>query len=169
MTVEEMKAKMDDKFIAGSIKGLMIQEILEGVSEISGRNNKLKALQNNKPDVVKEVVRLILDKSIKMTSSAGEAKKIIDRNKKPTYTIDPSTALASIDSRMVLIKRFRQDSDQPYNTFQSEKMLMSLSSMFSEMDCQLLAGMFSKKMPYKGITVSLVNAAYGDFIVKRED
>jgi len=164
MKAKEQQEAMDKKFLEGSIKNLYVSEIFEGVAELTNRNDRIAALKTNKPMMTFPILTTILDKNIEMMLSAAEAKEIVKQESlliDASY-MDPSMTDAGIENRLKIIQRFRKADLQSYHKDQAKKMLGDLVHLFSGQDVKILEAMFTKKMPYKGITASLVNAAFGD-------
>ena len=160
--------QMDDKFIQGNIKGLLLQEVLEGIQSITTRQKKIQALQANESPLLMFTLKTILDKNIQMTITPTKAKETIKKYRAKATYMDPSMAPASIKSRIKTIRRFIQTDPFVLNEAQTEDQIISFVNLFTQEDTDIMQAMFTKKMPYKSITIALVNKAFPDLIPVEE-
>ena len=151
---EEVQKQLDAKSRAGKIP-LFIPEILEFVGKLPKKADKIEVLQNNDSKALQEVLRLTFDPSIKFRLKTKEARAIpFEDMDIADYPLAPTTL-------------FREAKRLHYYTSESnvreEKLKIMLSQLYSSLyvdDADLVRAMFSKKLPYKGITFSLIKEAF---------
>lgn len=132
-----------------------IAEILKIVSEQKTTEDKVKKLQELNTPVLQQILRYALDPSIKWKLPEGEPPY------NPSPYDDTQSMLYQEARRMYLFIEGGNDNLTP---LRREQLFISLLESLDKEDAKLIVAAKDKKIPYKGITVKLVNTAFPGLI-----
>jgi len=132
-----------------------VAEFLEKVSKLKKKEEKVAALKANDSFVLRTILQGAFDPRIKWLLPEGE----------PPYK--PNDL---VDQENVLIKDARKLAyfvEGPYpglKQVKREAMFIEMLETVAPADAKLLCAIKEKKLPWKGITVDIVNEAFPGFI-----
>ena len=132
-----------------------VAEFLEKVSKLKKKEEKVAALKANDSFVLRTVLQGAFDPRIKWLLPEGE----------PPYK--PNDL---VDQENVLIKDARKLAyfvEGPYpglKQVKREAMFIEMLETVAPADAKMLCAIKEKKLPWKGITVDIVNEAFPGFI-----
>lgn len=137
---------------------LGISEILSNANKLTSDEEKIQYLLSNDSVPLKQILKYTFDKTIKFNLPEGE----------PPYTPNnipgQQTNLYQEARRLYL---FIEGSGAPnLPNLKRETMFIQSLEFVDPQDAKLLCAMKDKKMPYEGITGSLVNQAFPGLIVE---
>ena len=134
---------------------LGIAEILERVSKEETKEAKIELLRKHDSVPIRTVLKAALDPSIKWALPKGEPPY------KPCEFLDQENMLYSETRRLYL---FIEGGNSNLKPMKREALFIGLLESLAPADAKLLCAAKDKKIPYKGITVKLVNEAYPGLI-----
>lgn len=140
---------------------LGIAEILEKVSKEETKEAKIQLLRKHDSVPMRTILKAAFDPSIKWNLPKG------DPPYKPCEYLDQENMLYSETRRLYLFMEGgspREGGSPNLTTFKREALFIGLLESLAPADAKLLCAVKDKKMPYKGITVKLVNEAYPGLI-----
>jgi hypothetical protein len=132
-----------------------VAEFLEKVSKLKKKEEKIAALKANDSFVLRTILQGAFDPRIKWLLPEGE----------PPYK--PNDL---VDQENVLIKDARKLAyfvEGPYpglKQVKREAMFIEMLETVAPADAKMLCAIKEKKLPWKGITVDIVNEAFPGFI-----
>ena len=132
-----------------------VAEFLEKVSKLKKKEEKIAALKANDSFVLRTILQGAFDPRIKWLLPEGE----------PPYK--PNDL---VDQENVLIKDARKLAyfvEGPYpglKQIKREAMFIEMLETVAPADAKMLCAIKEKKLPWKGITVDIVNEAFPGFI-----
>lgn len=132
-----------------------VAEFLEKVSKLKKKEDKVEALRINDSFVLRTILQGAFDSRIKWLLPEGE----------PPYK--PNDL---VDQENVLIKDARKLAyfvEGPYpglKQVKREAMFIEMLETVAPADAKMLCAIKEKKLPWKGITVDIVNEAFPGFI-----
>lgn len=132
-----------------------IAEILKIVSEQKTTEDKVKKLQELNTPVLQQILKYALDPSIKWKLPEGEPPY------NPSPYDDTQSMLYQEARRMYLFIEGGNDNLTP---LRREQLFISLLESLDKEDAKLIVAAKDKKIPYKGITIKLVNTAFPGLI-----
>lgn len=132
-----------------------IAEILKIVSEQKTTEDKVRKLQELNTPVLQQILRYALDPSIKWKLPEGEPPY------NPSPYDDTQSMLYQEARRMYLFIEGGNDNLTP---LRREQLFISLLESLDKEDAKLIVAAKDKKIPYKGITIKLVNTAFPGLI-----
>ena len=132
-----------------------IAEILKMVSEQKTTEDKVRKLQELNTPVLQQILRYALDPSIKWKLPEGEPPY------NPSPYDDTQSMLYQEARRMYLFIEGGNDNLTP---LRREQLFISLLESLDKEDAKLIVAAKDKKIPYKGITIKLVNTAFPGLI-----
>jgi hypothetical protein len=134
---------------------LGIAEILEQVSKQETKEAKIEMLRKHDSVPMRTILKSAFDPSIKWQLPKG------DPPFKPCQFLDQENMLYSEVRRLYL---FWEGGNPNLTTLKRESLFIGLLESLAPADAKLLCAAKDKKLPYKGITVKLVNEAYPGLI-----
>lgn len=134
---------------------LGIAEILERVSKTTKKEEKIEILRKNDSSAIRTVLKYALDPEIKWALPEG------DPPYKPCQFLDQENMLYSEARRLYL---FIEGGNPNLNKVKREALFIQLIESIAPADAKLICAAKDKKIPYKGITVKLINEAYPGLI-----
>jgi len=134
---------------------LGIAEILEKVSKEETKEAKIQLLRKHDSVPMRTILKSAFDPAIKWNLPKG------DPPYKPCEYLDQENMLYSETRRLYL---FMEGGNPGLTTVKREALFIGLLESLAPADAKLLCAVKDKKMPYKGITVKLVNEAYPGLI-----
>jgi hypothetical protein len=132
-----------------------VAEFLEKVSKLKKKDEKVSALRANDSYIIRTVLQGAFDPRIKWLLPDGD----------PPYRVNDL-----VDQENVLIKEVRKlayfvEGAYPnLKQVKREQMFIELLETVTPADAKMLLAMKEKKLPWKGITVDIVNEAFPGFI-----
>lgn len=134
---------------------LGIAEILQKVSELEKKEDKIALLRKNDSSAIRTILKYALDPSVKWDLPAGN----------PPYKecpyLDQENMLYSEARRLYL---FIEGGNPNLNKLKREALFIGLLESLAPADAKLVCNAKDKKLPYKGINIKLVNEAYPGLI-----
>lgn len=134
---------------------LGIAEILDKVSKASTKEEKIDLLRKNDSSAIRTVLKYALDPEIKWALPKG------DPPYKVCQYLDQENMLYSEARRLYL---FIEGGNPNLNKVKRETLFINLLESIAPADAKLLCSAKEKKIPYKGITIKLINEAYPGLI-----
>lgn len=134
---------------------LGIAEILDKVSKANTKEEKIDLLRKNDSSAIRTVLKYALDPAIKWALPKG------DPPYKVCQYLDQENMLYSEARRLYL---FIEGGNPNLNKVKRETLFINLLESIAPADAKLLCSAKEKKIPYKGITVKLINEAYPGLI-----
>lgn len=136
-----------------------VAEFLEKVSKLKKKEEKVDALRANDSYVIRTILQGAFDPRIKWLLPTGV----------PPYKVNEL-----VDQENVLIKESRklvyfvQGGGDNLKPLKRETMFVEMLEALAPADAVLLCSIKEKKLPWKGITVDIINEAYPNFIPVEE-
>lgn len=130
---------------------LGISEILKKVSESKTKDEKLEILRKNDSSAIRTILKYALDPEIKWALPEGEPPY------KPCQYLDQQSMLYHEARRLYL---FIEGGNPNLSTIRREALFVNLIESIDANDARVLLSAKEKKLPFKGITVNLINEAY---------
>lgn len=134
-----------------------ISEILKLVSEQPNRQSKVEVLRNNYSPVLAQILQYALDPRIKWLLPTGAPP--FKENVYPGQ----ETNLYSEARRLYL---FVEGGNSNLTNIKREMLFIQLLEVLDPKDAKVIIAAKDKKIPYKGITVKLVNEAFPGLIME---
>lgn len=134
---------------------LGIAEILDKVSKVNTKEEKIEILRKNDSSAIRTVLKYALDPTITWALPKG------DPPYKPCPYLDQENMLYSEARRLYL---FIEGGNPNLNKIKRETLFIGLLESVAPADAKLLCAAKDKKIPFKGITVKLINEAYPGLI-----
>lgn len=136
---------------------LAISTILEETSKLTSKQDKIEFLRKNYTPVLTQVIRAALDPGIKWVLPEGKAPY------KPSPYPGQEGALYSEARRLYL---FIEGGNPNLTSQRREYLFIQMLEVLMPGDAELIMAAKDKKMPYKGITIKLVNEAFPGLITE---
>jgi Family of unknown function (DUF6433) len=136
-----------------------VAEFLEKVSKLKKKEEKVEALRMNDSYVIRTILQGAFDPRIKWLIPSGTP---------------PFKANQLVDQENVLIKEARklvyfvEGGGSHLKSIKRETMFIELLESVAPADAILLCAIKEKKLPWKGITVDVINEAFPNFIPVEE-
>lgn len=136
-----------------------VAEFLEKVSKLKKKEDKVEALRMNDSYVIRTILQGAFDPRIKWLIPEG---------------MPPFKANQLVDQESVLIKDARklvyfvEGGGSNLKPLKRESMFIEMLESVAPADAILLCSIKEKKLPWKGITVDIINEAYPNFIPVEE-
>ena len=134
---------------------LGIAEILKKVSESKTKEEKLEIFRKNDSSAIRTILKFALDPNIKWALPEGNPPY------KPCPYLDQHSMLYQEARRLYLFVEGGNDNLKP---IKRESLFITLLESVDPEDAKVLLAAKDKKLPYKGITVNLINEAYPGLI-----
>lgn len=134
---------------------LGIAEILKKVSESKTKEEKLEIFRKNDSSAIRTILKFALDPNIKWALPEGNPPY------KPCQFLDQHSMLYQEARRLYLFVEGGNDNLKP---IKRESLFIALLESVDPEDAKVLLAAKDKKLPYKGITVNLINEAYPGLI-----
>lgn len=134
---------------------LSISEILDRVSKAKTKTEKLEVFRQHDNPVLRSVLKHALDKSIVFDLPEGAPPY------KPSEHVESQGMLYSEARKFYL---FVKDGHPGLTNLKRESLFITMLESVDPKDAELLIGMKDKKLPYKGITSTLVEEAFPGLI-----
>jgi hypothetical protein len=134
---------------------LGIAEILEKVSIEPKRELKIEMLRKHDSSAMRTVLKYALDPEVKWALPEGTPPY------KPCDYLDQENMLYSEARRLYL---FIEGGNPNLNTLKRETLFIQLLESVAPADAKLICAAKEKKLPYKGLTIKLINEAYPGLI-----
>ena len=134
---------------------LGIAEILEKVSNEPKKEVKIEMLRKHDSSAIRTVLKYALDPEIKWALPEG------DPPYKPCQFLDQENMLYSEARRLYL---FIEGGNPNLTSIKRENLFIQLLESITPADAKLICAAKDKKIPYKGLTVKLINEAYPGLI-----
>ena len=132
-----------------------IAELLEKVSNLETKEQKIELLRKNDSTAIRTVLRYALDPAIKWALPPGNPPY------KPCDYLDQENMLYSEARRLYL---FIEGGNSNLNKLKREALFIGLLESIAPADAKLICDAKDKKLPFKGINVKLINEAYPGLI-----
>ena len=136
-----------------------VAEFLEKVSKLKKREEKVEALKANDSYVIRTILQGAFDPRIRWLLPPGTP---------------PFRANQLVDQENVLIKEARklvyfvEGGGSHLKPIKREAMFIEMLESLAPADAVLICNIKEKKLPWKGITVDIINEAYPNFIPVEE-
>jgi hypothetical protein len=136
-----------------------VAEFLEKVSKLKKKEDKVEALRANDSYVIRTILQGAFDPRIKWLIPEG---------------IPPFKANQLVDQENVLIKEARklvyfvEGGGDNLKPLKREIMFIEFLESLAPADAIMICAIKEKKLPWKGITVDIINEAYPNFITVEE-
>jgi hypothetical protein len=136
-----------------------VAEFLEKVSKLKKKEDKVEALRANDSYVIRTILQGAFDPRIKWLIPPG---------------MPPFKANQLVDQENVLIKDSRklayfvEGGGDNLKPLKRESMFIEMLETVAPADAVLLCAIKEKKLPWKGITVDIINEAFPNFIPVEE-
>lgn len=137
-----------------------ISSILKTCSEGKTTNDKIALLQQLATDPVKIILKYAFDPSIKFLLPDGAPPY------KPCEFLDQEARLYSEIRRLYL---FIEGGNPSLTKVKREFLFIQLLESIDKNDAELLIAVKDKKLPFKGLTASVVKKAFPDIIPESKD
>ena len=134
---------------------LSISEILEKVSKVKTKTEKLDLFRQYDNAVLRSVLKHALDKNITFELPEGTPPY------RPSEHLDSQGMLYSEARKFYL---FVKGGSPNLKQLRRETLFITMLESVDSRDAELLIAMKDKKLPYKGITLALVTEAYPGLI-----
>lgn len=134
---------------------LGIAEILEQVSKKETKEEKIELLRKHDTVPMRTILKSALDPSIKWNLPKG------DPPYKPCPYLDQENMLYSETRRLYL---FWEGGNPNLKTVKREALFIAMLESLAPADAKLICAAKDKKLPYKGLTVKLINEAFPGLI-----
>lgn len=138
---------------------LGIAEILENCSKLGSRNEKIEYLRKNDSQTLRAIFQGAFDPGIVWALPEGAPPY------KPCEFFDQEGRLYQETRRLYL---FLKDGNPNLTALKRESLFIALLESIAPADAKLLVEVKDKKMPFKGITVKLVQEAFPGLIPNHE-
>ena len=133
-----------------------VAEFLENVSKLKKREQKVEALRHNDSFVLRTVLQGAFDPRIKWLLPEG------DPPYRPNELVDQENVFIR-DARKLTY--FVQGGPYPnLKQVKREQMFIEMLETVAPADAKMLCAVKEKRLPWKGITVEIVNEAFPGFI-----
>jgi hypothetical protein len=134
---------------------LGMAEILEMVSKQTTKEGKIAMLRKHESVPLKMVLRAALDPTIKWALPEGEPPY------KPCDYLDQENMLYSEARRLYI---FIEGGNPNIPRVKREALFIAMLESLAPADAKLICAAKDKKLPYKGLTVKLINEAFPGLI-----
>jgi hypothetical protein len=134
---------------------LGIGEILKKVSESKTKEEKIEILRKNDSPAIRTVLKYALDPNIKWDLPEGAPPY------KPCQFLDQHSMLYQEIRRLYL---FLEGGNPNLKPIKREALFINLLESVDPLDALVLLAAKDKKLPYKNITINLINEAYPGFM-----
>jgi hypothetical protein len=134
---------------------LGMAEILEMVSKQTTKEGKIEMLRKHESVPLKMVLRAALDPTIKWALPEGEPPY------KPCEYLDQENMLYSETRRLYI---FIEGGNPNIPRVKREALFIAMLESLAPADAKLICAAKDKKLPYKGLTVKLINEAFPGLI-----
>lgn len=138
---------------------LGIAEILENCTKLESRNEKIEYLRKNDSQTLRAIFQGAFDPGIVWALPEGAPPY------KPCEFFDQEGRLYQETRRLYL---FLKDGNPNLTALKRESLFIALLESIAPADAKLLVEVKDKKMPFKGITVKLVQEAFPGLIPNHE-
>jgi len=164
MNQKEKQKIIDERVKNGKIQPLYIPELLEFVGKLTKKEEKISTLQNNDTKALREIFRLTFSPDVNFMLEHKEVKDLeFEDIDIADYSLAPSTLFREF-------KRLSIFTNEKGQNLRKTKLKILLSQMFSGMykeDIDLVKAVFTRKLPYKGITANLVKDTFPGLIPEK--
>ena len=136
-----------------------VAEFFENVSKLKKKEDKIAALQHNDSYIIRTILQGTFDPRIKWALPEG---------------VPPFKVNDLVDQENVLIKDARklvyfiEDGAPGLKQLKRETLFIEFLESLAPADAKLVIAMKDKKLPWKGITLELINEAFPGFIPVEE-
>ena len=136
-----------------------VAEFLEKVSKLKKKEDKVEALKMNDSYIIRTILQGAFDPRIKWSIPPGT----------PPYKVNQL-----VDQENVLIKDARklvyfvEGTGHNLKPLKRETMFIEFLESLAPADAELILSIKEKKLPWKGITVDVINEAFPNFIPVEE-
>lgn len=138
---------------------LSISEILEKVSKLKNKEDKIAGLRAQESQTLKDVLKYCFDPRIKFLLPEGTVPY------SPMPTTEGHGMLYSESRKLYLFVEFEGAPLHPnLNPLKRQTLFIQMLEGIDSKDAKLLCAIKDKKMPYKGITAALVKEAFPGLI-----
>lgn len=134
---------------------LGIAEVLKRTSEQKTKEEKIMTLRKNDSSALRTILKYALDPAIKWALPEG------DPPYKPAPYLDQQSMLYQEARRLYL---FVEGGNPNLTPMKRETLFIGLIESIDAEDAKVLLAAKEKKLPYKGITVNIVNEAFPGLI-----
>ena len=136
-----------------------VAEFLEKVSKLKKKEDKVEALKMNDSYVLRTILQGAFDPRIQWLLPPGVPPY------KPSQLVDQENVLIK-DARKLIY--FVNGGGNNLKPLKRESMFVEMLEAVAPADAVMLCSIKDKKLPWKGITVDIINEAYPDFIPVEE-
>lgn len=136
-----------------------VAEFLEKVSKLKKKEDKVEALRVNDSYVIRTILQGAFDPRIEWLLPPGTPPF------KANQLVDQENVLIKESRKLVYFVRGGGDNLKP---LKRESMFVELLESVAPADAIMLCAIKEKKLPWKGITVDVINEAYPNFIPVEE-
>jgi hypothetical protein len=137
-----------------------VAEWLEKVSKLKKKEEKIEALRENDSYIIRTILQGAFDPRIKWLLPSGVPPY------KPNQLVDQENVLLK-DARKLVY--FVEGGPHPtMSSLKRETMFVEFLETLAPADAVLICNIKEKKLPWKGITVDIINEAYPNFIPVEE-
>lgn len=136
-----------------------ISELLEQCSKLSTTKERVEFLRSNESEPLKAILFYALDPRAVWDLPLGEPPY------KPCEFVDQHSRLYQEARKLYL---FIKGGNAQLHPVKRERMFIQILESLDPNDAKLLCSVKDKKIPYKGITTAVVNAAFPGLIQEKE-
>ena len=136
-----------------------VAEFLEKLSKLKKREDKVEALRMNDSYVLRTILQGAFDPRIEWLLPPGTPPY------KPSPLVDQENVLIKDARKLAYFVRGGGDNLKP---LKRESMFVEILEAVAPADALMLCAIKDKKLPWKGITVDIINEAYPNFIPVEE-